>query len=211
MYREKGKLLLWLAGVNLLISAFTFGGGYVVVPMIRKYFVQQKKVFEEEELMNMAAVAQSAPGAIAVNLSALAGLRTAGTAGLIVSAAAAVLPPLVILSAVSFGYAAFSKNPMIAAVLKGMQAGAAAYIVDFVVDMTGVILKERSRFLTCLVPAAFLAAFFLKWNVAFILGIGCILCALRVYAGRKKAEVFESRTKTGKPADKAGDGYGQNF
>lgn len=186
MDKKRGKLLLWLAGVNLLISAFTFGGGYVVVPMIRKYFVQQKKLFTEEELMDMAAVAQSAPGAIAVNLSALAGQRAAGTAGIVVSAAAAVFPPLVILSVISFCYAAFSRNMMIAAALKGMQAGAAAYILDFVADMTGMIIKERSRFLTLLAPASFFAAFFWHWNVAFILGAGCALCWLRVRAAQHK-------------------------
>lgn len=69
---SKPHLYSWLFSINLFISAFTFGGGYVVVPMIRKYFVEQKKLFDEDELMNMAAVAQSVPGAIAINLSALA-------------------------------------------------------------------------------------------------------------------------------------------
>ena len=65
----------WLFAVNLFISAFTFGGGYVVVPMVRRYFVEKKQYFSQEELMQMAAVAQSTPGAIAINLSALAGYR----------------------------------------------------------------------------------------------------------------------------------------
>ena len=56
------KFYLWLCSVNLFISAFTFGGGYVVVPMVRKYYVEQKHVFSNEELMEMAAVAQSSPG-----------------------------------------------------------------------------------------------------------------------------------------------------
>ena len=68
MKKGKKRLYLWLLGIHMFISAFTFGGGYVVVPMIRKYFVLQKKMFGEEELAEMAAVSQSAPGAIAVNL-----------------------------------------------------------------------------------------------------------------------------------------------
>lgn len=186
MYREKKKLLWWLAGVNLLISAFTFGGGYVVVPMIRKYFVRGKNLFSEEKLMDMAAVAQSSPGAIAVNLSALAGMEAAGIAGVIISGVSAVLPPLIILSVISVFYSAFSQNPMIAAALKGMQAGAAAYILDFVIDMTEMIVRERSRFLLLLAPASFFAAFFLKWNVAVILGTGCILCFARIWVSRRK-------------------------
>lgn len=67
------KTGLWLFAVNLYISTFTFGGGYIVIPMIRKIFVQQKQLFTESELLEMAAIAQSSPGAIAVNLSVLAG------------------------------------------------------------------------------------------------------------------------------------------
>ena len=78
MTGEKVKKCLWLFWINLFIGAFTFGGGYIVVPMINKYFVWKKRLFSKEELLSMAAIAQSTPGAIAVNLSALAGHRTAG-------------------------------------------------------------------------------------------------------------------------------------
>lgn len=176
-------LYLWLFSINLFISAFTFGGGYVVVPMIRKYFVNRKKLFSEEELINMAAVAQSVPGAIAINLAALAGYRAAGIAGVILCCLAAVLPPIVILSFISSWYAYFSANVVIASVLKGMQAGAAALIVDLVIDMTGIIVKERSLFLTLLVPASFVAGFIFHINVAVILAVCCGLCVLRLQIG----------------------------
>ncbi|MCH1982004.1 chromate transporter [Ruminococcus sp. OA3] len=182
--RKKMKLWVWLSGINLFISAFTFGGGYVVVPMIRKYYVFQKKLFSEEELMDMAAIAQSSPGAIAVNLSALAGYRTAGVPGIIISAVSAVIPPLVILAVISAWYAAFAANTAIAAVLNGMQAGVAALIVDFVVDMTGMILKERSLMLTLMMPACFVACFIFNINVAVILIVCCCLCAAQVWIGR---------------------------
>lgn len=179
-------LYLWLFSINLFISAFTFGGGYVVVPMIRKYFVEQKKLFTEEELMNMAAVAQSVPGAIAINLSALAGYRSAGIIGVFLSCLAAVLPPVAILSVVSAWYTVFSTNVMIAAVLKGMQAGAAALIVDLVIDMTDMIVKERSIFLTAMVPASFIAGFIFHINVAVILAVCCFLCILRLLIGEQR-------------------------
>lgn len=184
--KKSPSLYLWLFSINLFISAFTFGGGYVVVPMIRKYFVEQKKLFTEEELMNMAAVAQSVPGAIAINLSALAGYRSAGMIGVFLSCLAAVLPPVVILSAVSAWYTVFSTNVMIAAVLKGMQAGAAALIVDLVIDMTNMIVKERSIFLTMMVPASFIAGFIFHINVAVILAVCCFLCILRLLIGEQR-------------------------
>lgn len=182
---SKLRFYLWLAKINLFISAFTFGGGYIVVPMVRKYFVEKKKLFNEEELIEMAAIAQSTPGAIAVNLMALSGYRTGGNAGMLISCVCAVLPPLAILGAVSLCYSAIIANTAVAAVLKGMQACVAALIVDFVADMTGVILKERSLFSTALVLTAFLISFFTSINVILVLSGSCILCILQVYASGK--------------------------
>nr|WP_263864117.1 chromate transporter [Paenibacillus lycopersici] len=66
MMSPKTRRYIWLLGINVFISTFTFGGGYVVVPMIRKYFVSRKKLFAEDDLVSMAAIAQSLPGAIAI-------------------------------------------------------------------------------------------------------------------------------------------------
>ena len=73
MRNNRIKICIWLFGINFFISAFTFGGGYIVIPMIKKYFVDRKQLFNNEELMDMAAIAQSSPGAIAINLTVLAG------------------------------------------------------------------------------------------------------------------------------------------
>lgn len=79
--KTSASRLLWLFGTHFYISAFTFGGGYVIIPMIRKAFVGKKNLFDEKELLDMAAVAQSVPGAIAVNMAVLTGYRTAGRLG----------------------------------------------------------------------------------------------------------------------------------
>lgn len=182
------RLYLWLFGVNLFISTFTFGGGYVVVPMIRKYFVTQKNLFSEEELMKLAAIAQSSPGAIAVNLSVLAGYKTAGMAGAVLSCIASVVPPLVILSAISVGYTAFRENHTVSAVLKGMEAGVAALVVDLVYDMCRMIFREKKLLTSFLVPGVFVASFFFQINVAVILLVSCALCLLEgVWQKRRRA------------------------
>ncbi|MGG7178457.1 chromate transporter [Clostridium paraputrificum] len=183
---KKGRLYIWLFGVNLFISTFTFGGGYVVVPMVKKYFVNKEQLFSEEELMDMAAIAQSTPGAIAINLSSLAGYRVAGVMGVAISSIAAVIPPLVILTIVSKWYVAFAANTLIAAVLKGMQAGVAALIVDLVIDMTNMITKEGSILLTLMIPVSFLASFIFNFNVAIILLVSSLLCIIRVWLKEKR-------------------------
>ena len=181
-----GRTYLWLMAVNLFISTFTFGGGYVVVPMVRRYFVNRKHFFGEEDLMNMAAVAQSTPGAIAINLSALAGYQVAGFPGAAISCIAAIVPPLLILGLISTFYTLFITNALVAAVLKGMLAGVAALIVDLIIDMYALIQKEHSPFLSFMIPAAFLANFIFNINVALILFLCCFLCVLRVFWKRRE-------------------------
>ncbi|WP_103105924.1 chromate transporter [Brevibacillus reuszeri] len=181
MINQRTKLCVWLLGINLFISTFTFGGGYVVVPMIRKYFISSKKLFSEDELVDMAAIAQSSPGAIAINLSTLAGFRVAGRIGAVISCIAAVIPSLVILVLISKFYISFAANPLISAVLKGMQAGVAALIINFVVDMCSMMIKERSLLLTLIIPTAFLANFLFEINVAIILAVSCFICIARVW------------------------------
>lgn len=163
--KDKLKLCFWLFRTNFFISAFTFGGGYVVIPMIRKYFVEKRHYIKEEELMDLAAIAQTSPGAIAINLSAVTGFKVLGKMGAIISCVGAVVPPLIIISILSVCYHVIKDNQGVAAVLKGMEAGVAALIVDVVLDMYRVIRKESSKWIICLVPLTFIA------NVIFGIGV----------------------------------------
>lgn len=178
----------WLLAVNLFISAFTFGGGYIVVPMVRRFFVAKKRCFTEEELINMAAIAQSTPGAIAINLSALAGYKVAGIAGALISCLAAVLPPLIILTVVSAFYKLFVSNEIVTAILKGMEAGVAALMIDLITDMCALVLKRRSLFLSAMIPLSFMANFLFGINVALILIICCFLCIFQVFYKKRKGK-----------------------
>lgn len=184
---NKWRQYAMLFRVNFFISAFTFGGGYVVVPMMRKYFVEDLKQFQEKELLDMAAVSQSTPGAIAVNIAALAGYRIGGISGAAVSVFAAVLPPFLILSAISVFYEAFRQQTVIAHILKGMEAGVAALMVDFILDLGQSIWKEKKPLLTILVPASFIASFLLYVNVMAILSASAAVCFLAgcMYSGRR--------------------------
>ena len=182
------KMYVWLLAVNLFISAFTFGGGYIVVPMVRRFFVVKRHYFTEEDLMNMATIAQSTPGAIAVNLSALAGFRVAGIAGVLISCTSAVIPPLVILTFISAFYRIFISNAAIVAVLKGMEAGVAALMVDLIADMCSLILKKRSWLLSAMIPLSFMANFILDINVALILLFCSLVCILQVCYKRGKSK-----------------------
>ncbi len=173
--------LYWtLFASTFSLSAFTFGGGYVIVPLMKKKFVDNLKWIEEEEMLNLVALSQSSPGAIAINCSILVGYRMAGVFGSLVTVFGTVLPPLIILTVISSFYEAFKNSELINALLKGMQAGVAAVIVDVVIGMSGKILKGKQVFSILMMLGAFVAAFVYDVNVAFIILICGVVGAIAV-------------------------------
>ena len=98
----------------LYISTFTFGGGFVIITFMKRKFVDELHWIDEPEMLDLAALAQSSPGAIAVNAAILVGWRAAGAAGIAAAVIGTILPPMIILSAISFFYAAFAANPYVA-------------------------------------------------------------------------------------------------
>ena len=97
---------LWVLFLTTLyISAFTFGGGFVIVTFMKHKFVDELHWIDEQEMLDFTALAQSCPGAIAVNAAILVGWNVYGFAGMIVATLGTILPPMIILSVVSFFYA----------------------------------------------------------------------------------------------------------
>jgi chromate transporter len=94
---KKNLKFYWkLFSSTFLLSAFTFGGGYVIVPLMRKKFVDEFHWIEEKEMLDLVAISQSSPGAIAVNAAILIGYRLAGVLGAFVTILGTVLPCLII-------------------------------------------------------------------------------------------------------------------
>lgn len=166
---ERSKTLLKLFTSTLYISAFTFGGGFVIITFMKKKFVDEYHWIEEDEMLDLAALAQSSPGAIAVNAAILVGWRMGGFAGMLTAVLGTIIPPMTLLSVISFFYAAFASNPYIALLLKGMQAGVAAVILDVVWGLGKGVLKNRSIIHILVMAAAFLATFVWSVNVIYII------------------------------------------
>ncbi len=135
--------------------------------------------------MDISAIAHSTPGAIAVNIAVLVGYKIAGLAGAIITGIGTVMPPLIILSIISVFYKAFRDNTVVSAVLKGMEAGVAASIVDILIDMWQGITKEKNILLIFMAPAAFIANYFFNINVIYIIIFCAILCFAQTYIKSK--------------------------
>lgn len=163
------KLLAQLFLSTLTLSAFTFGGGYVIVTLMKKKFVDEYHWIDQEEMLDLVAIAQSAPGAIAVNGAIVVGFKLAGLAGLLVAVTATIIPPFVILSVISAFYEAFASNEIVALALAGMQAGVGAVIASVVYDMGSGIVKEKDLLGCVLMAAVFLLNYFAGVNVMVLI------------------------------------------
>lgn len=151
------------------ISAFTFGGGYVMVPLQKRRFCDELGWMEEEEILNLVAIAQSAPGPVAINASTLIGYHLFGLKGAFSAILSTILPPFLILSLISQFYLAFSQNLFIRAVLKAMQASVAALIFHTVFDMGESIVRQKNKLQIFLLFVCLALTLFTNLHVALIL------------------------------------------
>lgn len=169
MEKSKKNLLAQLFLTCLYISAFTFGGGFVIVTFMKKKFVDEFHWIDDAEMLDLTVLAQSCPGPIAVNAAILVGWRVAGFAGMLAGVLGTILPPMLILTVISFFYQVFSTNLYVALLLKGMQAGVAAVICDVVLGLGSKVVKQKSVLKDIIMIFAFAAAFFFKMNVIYII------------------------------------------
>ena len=167
----RGRLLLQLFWSTFCISVCTFGGGFVIVSFMKKKFVDELHWMDEQEMLDYTAM--------------LVGWRMAGFAGMLTTMVGTVLPPMIILSLVSLCYAAFAANAYVGAALRGMQAGVAAVIIDVALQLGSKVAVTRSPLHIGIMLAAFVAVWFFKVNVLWILlaaaliGVGTLLWARR--------------------------------
>lgn len=178
---------LWTLFTSMLIiSAFTFGGGFVIVSLMKKKLVDELHWLEEEEMLDMTALAQSAPGPIAVNAAILAGRRIAGLPGMLCAVAGTLIPPIVIIGAISLIYTQFAANEWVKAALTGMSCGVAAVISDVVYGLGSKVVGSRDGVRIALMVIAFVLTFFFKVNVIFII-LGAIAVGVaRIFLAGKE-------------------------
>jgi len=184
MGKQRKLLTLFLS--TLQLSAFTFGGGFVIVPLMRKKFVEELGWIEEQEMLDFTAIAQSSPGPIAVNASILVGYHVAGIPGALLTALGTILPPLVIISVISLFYQAFRDNAVVNVVMAGMLCGVAAVICYVVITMSRSIFKEKRILPVVMLVAAFVAVRFFGVNIILIILFSGAIGALDTWIRHRK-------------------------
>ena len=110
------------------IGAFTIGGGYAMIPLIQREVVQVRKWMSPKEFIDMLALAQSAPGVIAINTAIFIGYKLKGVRGSIVTALGCALPSFVIILLIAMVFTNFKDNPVVERIFKGIRPAVVALI-----------------------------------------------------------------------------------
>lgn len=186
---SKKEVLIKIFISTLYLSAFTFGGGYVIVTLMKKKFVDEYHWIEENEMLDLVAIAQSSPGAIAVNGAIVVGYKLAGMTGALTAILATIIPPFAIISLISVFYSAFRSNQAVSEILTGMQAGVGAVIASVVYEMAAGVIHGKNPVSIAIMLVSFVASCFFEVNVVYIVLICIALGIIRtVHRERRKRE-----------------------
>ena len=187
--QSKKEVLIKIFISTLYLSAFTFGGGYVIVTLMKKKFVDEYHWIEENEMLDLVAIAQSSPGAIAVNGAIVVGYKLAGMTGALTAILATIIPPFAIISLISVFYSAFRSNQAVSEILTGMQAGVGAVIASVVYEMAAGVIHGKNLVSIAIMLVSFVASCFFEVNVVYIVLICIALGIIRtVHRERGKRE-----------------------
>lgn len=193
--KEKKHVLWELFKATFMLSAFTFGGGFVIVSLMKKKFVEELKWLDEDEMLDITAIAQSSPGPIPINASVILGYRMCGIVGSLVAVLGTALPPMIIISLISYFYAQFRSNTVISTALMVMRAGVAAVIFDVVINLAKNVIATKRVLYICLMVVAFMAKVLFSVDAMILilacLGIGIADLIITLTKNEKKERVKE--------------------
>ena len=165
-----------------LINAFTFGGGYTIIPIIKDKFVKDLGLITEKDMIESISLATTVPGAMAISTSYLVGNRVRGYIGGIVAVIASVSPCIVSISIIFLMYSKFIKNIYVIGALRSIASMVSAILFVTVINM----INKMNKKLTILFLISLVASYIYKIDIIFILIFSAIVGIVYNKIGDKK-------------------------
>ena len=193
MGKIKGYLSLFLT--MLKIGLFTFGGGYAMIALLENEFVAKKKWLEKDEFLDIAAIAESTPGPIAINASTYIGYKNAGIVGSVIATVGICIPSFAIIYAISLFFDAFLSLTLVAYAFKGIQVCVIYLILSAGLKMLRHMKKTAfnvgilSAVILCMVAfSVFSVSFSTIFYILISGGVGILVYALGMLRGKREVE-----------------------
>ncbi|MDE5579184.1 MAG: chromate transporter [Alistipes sp.] len=170
----------------LRIGAFTFGGGYAMIPLIEREVIDRRGWVARQEFLDLLTLAQSVPGPISLNTAVFVGYRMRGLRGALAALAGTILPSFLIILLIALFFADIRQNPVVDAAFKGMRPAVVALIIGPVISLA----RGMRRSMYLVIAAAALAIWGLGWSPIYVLaaaaagGIAWELAAAKKKGGK---------------------------
>ena len=181
MEKRKGYLSLFLT--MLKIGLFTFGGGYAMIALLENEFVEKKKWIEKDEFLDVAAIAESTPGPIAINAATYIGYKNAGIIGSMIATLGICIPSFIIIYTISLFFDAFLSLTLVAYAFKGIQICVVYLILTAGLKMLAHMKKNAFNMIiisTTLICMVMFSLFAVKFSTIFYIIISGA-CGVAVY------------------------------
>ena len=188
---KKTKEYLSLFLTMLKIGLFTFGGGYAMIALLENEFVAKKKWIEKDEFLDVAAIAESTPGPIAINAATYIGFKNAGIVGSIIATLGICIPSFVIIYAISLFFDAFLSLTLVAYAFKGIQICVVYLILSAGLKMLKQMKKTEFNIIIILITLicmVVLSLFAVKFSTIFYILISGAFGVVVYFLGKLKKE-----------------------
>lgn len=181
---KKSKRCLRLFLTFLKIGAFTFGGGYAMIPLIQREAAEKQGWVSDEDILEVVAIAEATPGPIAINAATFVGYRAAGFWGALSATVGVVLPSFLVILAISGVLRQFQANPIVANAFFGIRTAVLALILK---AMWGMYQKCRKDILSwCVMAGVFVSVAFLKFPAILVLVAAALTGLAVTLAGKRE-------------------------
>jgi chromate transporter len=157
----------------LKIGFFTFGGGFAMIPIIEREIVNKRRWIEASEVADIFAVAQTIPGAIAINSSTFVGFKVAGKKGALIATAGVILPSLLIITLIAAFFTRFQDNRMVQDAFLGIRSCIVALIGYAGITMTKSTVQSAFGLLILIIALIAIVAF--DVDAVFVIAAGILL------------------------------------
>ena len=179
----KFKKVLGLFLTFFKIGAFTFGGGYAMIPVIQREIVENRGWISDDDILDIIAIAESTPGPIAINSATFVGYQVAGVLGSAAATLGVVLPAFTIIYIISFFLRQFEEIKAIQYAFVGIRAGVLSLLINAVIKMGKKCPKNLFSYI--IVALSFTAVAIFNLNVLFVI-IGCAVSGVAMALSSKK-------------------------
>ena len=180
------KNLLQVFFTFFKIGAFTFGGGYAMIPLIQRETVENKSWVTDEDILDIVAIAESTPGPIAINAATFVGYRVAGLMGAFCATLGVVLPSLLIITAISYILEAFQSMKAVQYAFMGIRAAVLALILK---AFWGMFRKTKKDILNyCITAGAFVLVALLNVNVLLVIALCAVVGLISSIAAERRSK-----------------------